>query len=86
MYGRYGSRMCENALSTSKTESHEDCLWNKQAEARITLVSYIDVRNAVWAASATKTATNGRAKRLDHALIASSSPAIPKMLIIRLRL
>src|SRR5471030_1079089 len=62
---RFGSRLCENALNTSKTESHEDCLWNKQAEARITLVSYIDVRNAVWAASAAKTATNGRAKRLD---------------------
>jgi len=37
------------------------CLWNQRAGARITYVSYIDVRNVVWAASAVQTATNGRA-------------------------
>ena len=31
---------------------------NQQTEARIALVSYIDVRNAVWAASAAQTVTN----------------------------
>ncbi len=46
--GCNGSRLCENALNTSETESREGCLWNQRAEARITLVSYIDVRNAVW--------------------------------------
>jgi len=63
--GRFRPRLCENALNTSKTESREDFLWNQRAEARITLVSYIDVRNAVWAASVAQTATNGRAKRLN---------------------
>ena len=38
---------------------------NQQTEARIALVSYIDVRNAVLAASAAQTVTNWRAKRLD---------------------
>ncbi|TBN35841.1 hypothetical protein EYC95_25630 [Pseudomonas sp. BGI-2] len=28
-----GARLCENALNTSKTESREDCLWNKRAVA-----------------------------------------------------
>jgi len=84
--GSMRPRLCENALNTSKTESREGCLWNQRAEARITLVSYIDVRNAVWAASAAQTATNGRASGWIHALIVSSSPAMPKMLIIRLRL
>jgi len=63
--GRSGSRLCENALNTSKVENYGRCLRNQQTEARIALVSYIDVRNAVWTASAAQTATNGRAKRLD---------------------
>lgn len=56
--------LCENALNTSKTESREGCLWNQRAKARISLASDIDVRNAVWAASAAQTASNWRAKRL----------------------
>ena len=63
--GSMRPRLCENALNTSKTESREGCLWNQRAEARITLVSSIDARNAVWAASAAQTATNWRAKWLD---------------------
>jgi hypothetical protein len=84
--GRYRPRLCENALNTSKTKSYGLCLRNQQTEARIALVSYKGVRNAVWAASAAQTAANGRASGWIHALIASSSPAMPKMLIIRLRL
>ncbi|MND64652.1 hypothetical protein PS726_04720 [Pseudomonas fluorescens] len=80
---RNGSRLCENTLDAFKTEF---CLCNQQAEARIAPSSNISPRNAVWAASAAQTATNGRASGWIYALIASSSPAMPKMLIIRLRL
>ena len=83
---RFWPRLCENAPNTSKTESREGCLWNQRAEARISLVSDIEVRNAVWAASAAQTATHGRSSSWVHTLIASSSPAMPKILIIRLRL
>ena len=79
MTGREQPRLCENALNTSKTESREVCLWNQRAEARISLVSDIDVRNAVWLLT-------GGPSGWVHALIASSSSAMPKMLIIRLRL
>lgn len=84
--GRYGSRLCENALNTSKTESREGRLWNKRAEGRVSLVSDIDIRNALWAASAAQRATHGRANGAIYALIASISPAIPKIFIMRLRL
>ena len=62
--GRKRPRLCENALNTSKTECREGCLWNQRAKARISLVSDVGVRNAVWAASAAQTASNLRAKRL----------------------
>lgn len=41
------ARLCENALNTSKTEILEVCLWNQRSEARISLVSDLDFRNAV---------------------------------------
>jgi hypothetical protein len=84
--GRLGSRLCENTLDSLKTGICLDCLRNQQTEARIAPVSYIGVRNAVWAAPAAQTAAHGRSNGGIHALIASSSPAMPKMLIIRLRL
>jgi len=79
-------RLCENTLGAFKTAFCLCCLCNQQAEARITSSSNIGSRNAVWAASAAQTATHGRSNGWTHALIASSSPAMPKMLIIRLRL
>jgi hypothetical protein len=42
--GSNGSRLCENALNTSKAESYGRCLRNQQTESRIALVSYIGVR------------------------------------------
>ena len=84
--GRRRPKLCENTLNALKAESLEGCLWNQQTKARIALVSDIGVRNAVWAASAAQTATYGRASGWIYALIASSSPVMPKMLIIRLRL
>ena len=35
--GRFGARLCENAVITSKTESRADFLWNQQAKARLAL-------------------------------------------------
>ena len=86
MSGCFRPRLCENTLNALKAKSREGCLWNQQAKARIALISDIGVRNAVWAASAAQTATHGQASGWIYALIASSSPAMPKMLIIRLRL
>lgn len=50
--GRVRPRLCEHALEASKTDRRDGCLCNQRAEARMTLVSYRDIRNAVWAALA----------------------------------
>ena len=84
--GRFGSRLCENALNTSKTESREGCLWNQRAEARISLVSDIDFVMPFGPRQRPKRLLTDGPNGWVHALIASSSPAMSKMLIIRLRL
>jgi hypothetical protein len=79
-------KLCENALNTSKVESYGRCLRNQQTEARIALVSYIGVRKCCLGRFSGPNSIYGRSNGWIHALIASSSPEMPKMLIIRLRL
>lgn len=79
-------RPCENALNMSKLESYGRCLRNPQTDARIALVSYIGVRNRCLGRVSGLKSHSRSIKRLDYALIASGSPEMPKMPIIRLRL
>jgi hypothetical protein len=83
---RFGSRLCENAEIIPKTDRCQGAHQNQHAITQMSLISGVDDFNALWAASAAQRASHGRANSVIHALITSSSPATPRILIIRLRL